>query len=151
MNAKPFFLTYVIASMAAVAHAQTPDADVLQAKRAFPDLEPPDHILNIWPNDPPGEKRDLGPEEDVTKDTDALIAGRRIIKLGNVTTPQAHVFLAPENVRTAMAEQARHHRCRLEIPRPHGFAGSAMVRTGPGYAAHRKPRASPCQRLVRGS
>jgi acetyl esterase/lipase len=36
----------------------------------------------------------------VTKDTDALIAGRRIIKLGNVTTPQAHVFLAPENVRT---------------------------------------------------
>jgi acetyl esterase/lipase len=36
----------------------------------------------------------------MTKDTDDLIAGRRIIKLGNVTTPQAHVFLAPEKIRT---------------------------------------------------
>ncbi len=62
--------------------------------------ENPDHVLNVWPNEPPGEVMDVGPEQDTTKDTDNLIAGRRIIKLGNVKTPQAHVYLPPENVRT---------------------------------------------------
>ncbi|MDA0814304.1 MAG: alpha/beta hydrolase, partial [Verrucomicrobia bacterium] len=56
----------------------------------------PDHVINIWPSQPPGEPREIGEEQDMTKDTDPLIAGRRIIKLGNVSTPQAHVFLAPE-------------------------------------------------------
>lgn len=62
--------------------------------------EQPDHILDLWPGEPPGKKRDLGPEADRTKDTDRLIAGRRIIKLGNVSTPQAHVYLPPANRRT---------------------------------------------------
>ncbi|MCB1099739.1 MAG: alpha/beta hydrolase [Verrucomicrobiae bacterium] len=61
---------------------------------------PPDHVINIWPNQPPGEPREIGEEQDMTKDTDSLIAGRRIIKLGNVTTPQAHVYLAPEAKRS---------------------------------------------------
>jgi acetyl esterase/lipase len=42
----------------------------------------------------------VGPEQDFTKDTDDLIAGRRIIKLGNVATPEVHVFLPPANMRT---------------------------------------------------
>ncbi len=62
--------------------------------------EQPDHVIKIWPHDPPGESMDIGPEQDMTKDTDNLIAGRRIIKLGNVTTPQAHVYLPPANLRT---------------------------------------------------
>jgi len=62
--------------------------------------EQPDEIVNIWNGDPPGEKMDVGPEQDITKDSDALIAGRRIIKLGNVKTPQAHVFLPPANIRS---------------------------------------------------
>jgi acetyl esterase/lipase len=62
--------------------------------------ETPDHILNVWPTEPPGDAMDVGPEQDITKDTDDLIAGRRIIKLGNVKTPQAHVYLPPENIRT---------------------------------------------------
>jgi len=62
--------------------------------------EQPDEILTIWPGDPPGEKIDVGPEQDITKDTDPLIAGRRIIKLANVKVPQAHVFLPPANLRT---------------------------------------------------
>ena len=60
----------------------------------------PDEILTIWPGKPPGEPIDAGPEQDFTKDTDKLIAGRRIIKLGNVTSPEAHVFLPPVNIRT---------------------------------------------------
>lgn len=58
-----------------------------------------DHIINIWPKQPPGPKREVGAEADMTKDSDKLIAGRRIIKLGNVSTPQAHVFLPPKEKR----------------------------------------------------
>ena len=49
-------------------------------------------ILNIWPGKPPGETKELPPEVDLTKDTDKLIAGKRIIKLGNVSTPQIAVY-----------------------------------------------------------
>jgi acetyl esterase/lipase len=63
----------------------------------------PDHIIDIWPAQPPGDIREPGEEHDMTRDTDPLIAGRRIIKLGNVKTPQAHVFLAPEEKRTGAA------------------------------------------------
>ncbi|MBI3879813.1 MAG: alpha/beta hydrolase, partial [Verrucomicrobia bacterium] len=48
--------------------------------------------LNVWPGQPPGETKQLPPEADQTKDTDKLIAGRRIIKLGNVSTPQIAIF-----------------------------------------------------------
>lgn len=49
-------------------------------------------VLNVWPGQPPGESKALPPEVDQTKDTDKLIAGRRIIKLGNVATPQLAVY-----------------------------------------------------------
>jgi acetyl esterase/lipase len=49
-------------------------------------------VLNVWPATPPGDTAKLPPEADLTKDTDKLIAGRRIIKLGNVTTPQLAVY-----------------------------------------------------------
>ena len=62
-----------------------------------------DQVLKIWPDKPPGEEMHVGPERDFTKDTDRLIAGRRIIKLGNVTTPEAHVYLPPANTRTGAA------------------------------------------------
>jgi acetyl esterase/lipase len=49
-------------------------------------------VLNVWPGQPPGETKALPPEADQMKDTDKLIAGRRIIKLGNVSTPQIAVY-----------------------------------------------------------
>src|SRR5213593_1591454 len=51
--------------------------------------------LNLWPGKPPGNATNLPPEADQTKPDDKLIAGRRIIKLGNVTTPQIAVFRPP--------------------------------------------------------
>lgn len=71
-------------------------ADALTKYRA----EHADHVINIWPKDPPGPQREVGPEADMTKDSDKLIAGRQIIKLGNVSIPQAHVFLPPAVRRT---------------------------------------------------
>jgi acetyl esterase/lipase len=63
----------------------------------------PDEIVDVWPGKPPGEPRDVGPEKDLTKPEDNLIAGARIIKLGNVTRPQLHVFLPPKEKRNGTA------------------------------------------------
>ena len=48
--------------------------------------------INVWPGKPPGETKELALEADQTKPEDKLIAGRRIIKLGNVSTPQITVY-----------------------------------------------------------
>jgi acetyl esterase/lipase len=52
----------------------------------------PATVLNVWPGPAPGETKTLPPEADQTKDTDKLVGGRRIIKLGNVSTPQLAVY-----------------------------------------------------------
>lgn len=54
-------------------------------------------FLNLWPASPPGPaaKAD-GEERDLTKPEDKLIAGRKIIKLGHVSTPQMQVYLPPK-------------------------------------------------------
>jgi acetyl esterase/lipase len=50
-------------------------------------------IVKLWPAKPPGdEELKLPPEANQTKPEDKLIAGRRIIKLGNVSEPTLAVF-----------------------------------------------------------
>jgi len=54
-------------------------------------------VQNLWPSTPPGPaSKAEGEERDLTKAEDKLIAGRRIIKLGHVNTPQMHVYLPPK-------------------------------------------------------
>jgi acetyl esterase/lipase len=45
----------------------------------------------------------VGDEADVTKPEDKLIGGHRIIKLANVSTPEAHVYLPSRNQRNGSA------------------------------------------------
>jgi acetyl esterase/lipase len=59
--------------------------------------------FNVWPGKPPGETKELPPEADQTKPEDRLIAGRRIIKLGNVSTPQLAVYRPAKNKDTGAA------------------------------------------------
>lgn len=47
---------------------------------------------NIWPGEAPGGPVDLPAEIDITKPSDTLIAGRRIIKLQNVTIPMVTIY-----------------------------------------------------------
>lgn len=49
-------------------------------------------VIKLWPGTPPGEKGAIGEERDLTRDSDNKIAGRRLIRLGNVSTPTLHVF-----------------------------------------------------------
>lgn len=54
-------------------------------------------VINLWPATPPGPAANAeGAERDLTLAGDKLIAGRSIIKLGHVSTPQAQVYLPPE-------------------------------------------------------
>lgn len=57
----------------------------------------------IWPHGAPGEKGGLGPEADTTKPDGNLVAGRRVIRLGNVTEPTITVYPAPARTRTGTA------------------------------------------------
>lgn len=51
-------------------------------------------VIKLWPGEVPGPAAKVsGAETDMTKPDDKLIAGRRIIKLGNVSAPEMHVFL----------------------------------------------------------
>src|SRR5262245_36053751 len=53
-------------------------------------------IQNLWPAEPPGPpSKTTGAEADLTKPTENLVAGRRVMRIGNVSVPQMHVFPAP--------------------------------------------------------
>ena len=60
-------------------------------------------VIDLWPGKPPGETKELPPEADQTKPEDRLIAGRRIIKLGNVSTPQLAVYRPAKEIDTGAA------------------------------------------------
>ena len=60
----------------------------------------PAQILDLWPHQPPGEVKANGDERDMTKPGEGLVAGRTVIRLGNVTKPQLHVFLPPKDKAT---------------------------------------------------
>jgi acetyl esterase/lipase len=52
-----------------------------------------DHLtLNIWPGAAPGEPVNMPPEADTTTAKDNLIAGRALIRLGNVSKPTITVY-----------------------------------------------------------
>lgn len=48
--------------------------------------------IPLWPGTAPGDQADPGPERDTTKDTDNLVGGRRLIRLGNVSQPTLTVY-----------------------------------------------------------
>jgi hypothetical protein len=48
----------------------------------------PDHLtVPVWPGAAPGAGANLPPEADITTAKDGVIAGRPLIRLGNVSTP----------------------------------------------------------------
>lgn len=49
----------------------------------------------LWPGGVPGNEPKLDAERDTTKESDNLIAGRRLIRLGNVSDPTITVYPAP--------------------------------------------------------
>lgn len=64
---------------------------------------PPALVLDLWPGTPPGEAGVIGEEKDMTQPTDQLIAGQRVIRLGNVTKPTLSVYRPPADKDTGAA------------------------------------------------
>lgn len=60
-------------------------------------------VMKLWPGDPPGKKLEVGPETDFTKETDNKVGGKRLIRLGNVATPEVHVFKPADDKNTGAA------------------------------------------------
>jgi len=59
--------------------------------------------IQLWPDGAPGEKGDLGEEKDTTKPTDNLIAGKPLVRLGNVSKPTITVYRPPADKDTGAA------------------------------------------------
>ena len=50
--------------------------------------------INIWPGGAPGAPANLPPEVDTTTAKDNLIAGKPLIRLGNVSVPTLTLYLS---------------------------------------------------------
>lgn len=62
-----------------------------------------DKEILLWPGQAPGEKADIGEEKDTTKPTDNMVAGKRVIRLGNVSKPTLTLYRAPKEKNTGAA------------------------------------------------
>jgi acetyl esterase/lipase len=63
--------------------------------------EPP--AIRLWPGAAPGDNGGLGEEADTTKPSDNLIAGRPVIRTGNVSEPTITVYRPPADRNTGAA------------------------------------------------
>jgi acetyl esterase/lipase len=52
-------------------------------------------VIELWPKGAPGEKGGIGEEKDLTKPSDNLIAGKPVIRLGNVSKPTISIYRPP--------------------------------------------------------
>ena len=56
----------------------------------------PSQIIKIWPDSAPDETREIGEETDTTTPDDNIVDGRRVMRIGNVSSPELHYYPAPE-------------------------------------------------------
>jgi acetyl esterase/lipase len=59
--------------------------------------------MALWPNGAPGEKGNIGPETNTTKPRDKLIAGKPVVRLGNVSIPTLTVYRPSKHKDTGAA------------------------------------------------
>ncbi|MCD0459642.1 alpha/beta hydrolase [Roseiconus lacunae] len=59
-------------------------------------------VVKVWPESPPSWTPPTEPEADQTKADGRKVADRHVIRLGNVSTPQLHVFPAKDSKTTVI-------------------------------------------------
>ena len=65
--------------------------------------EPTTAVWNLWPGEPPLKHTITEPEYDRTASDGRLVAGRRVIRLTNVTTPTLAIYKPAASLDTAAA------------------------------------------------
>ena len=63
----------------------------------------PAEPLLLWPHGAPGEKGDIGVEHDTTKPGDGLVAGKTVIRLGNISVPTITLYRPDRDADTGAA------------------------------------------------
>ena len=63
----------------------------------------PAKVIRLWPGTAPGDTGNLGEEHDTTKPGDGLVAGKPVIRLGNVSVPTIAIYPAPAEKQTGTA------------------------------------------------
>ncbi len=64
---------------------------------------PADEPVRLWPGEPPGNHSVRGPEQDQTGPKGNLVAGEKVIRLGNVSTPTITVYSPDASKNTGAA------------------------------------------------
>lgn len=59
--------------------------------------------INLWPGKPPGDTSELPPEADTSGPDGRNVAGKSVIRLGNVSTPQLTITSPPADKNTGAA------------------------------------------------
>jgi acetyl esterase/lipase len=59
--------------------------------------------MTLWPIGAPGEKGDIGVEQDTTKPGDGLVGGKRVVRLGNVSAPTVTLYRPAQEKDTGAA------------------------------------------------
>ncbi len=62
--------------------------------------EAPSLVFNLWPGIAPGENKELPAESDTSGPDANQVAGRSVIRLGNVSTPQIEIFRPNRDIDT---------------------------------------------------
>jgi acetyl esterase/lipase len=52
--------------------------------------------LLLWPGGAPGERGNIGVEQDMTKPADSLYGGKRVTRIGNVSAPTISIYRPPQ-------------------------------------------------------
>jgi acetyl esterase/lipase len=63
----------------------------------------PPEPISLWPKGAPGDTGNIGEEHDTTKPTEATVAGKRVIRLGDVSNPTITVYRPPKERDTGAA------------------------------------------------
>ena len=95
-------LTSLIASMTRI-RTQFTSALLILAGAFQACSTEPKQVLPLWPGAAPGDKEPIGEEQDQTKPTDNLVAGKRLIRLGNVSKPTISIYQPSPDKRTGTA------------------------------------------------
>jgi acetyl esterase/lipase len=59
--------------------------------------------MALWPKSAPGERGDIGVEQDMTKPSDSLYGGKRVVRIGNVSIPTITLYRPAQDKDTGAA------------------------------------------------
>lgn len=96
----PFGQAYAMTTLVSPQQAVTDGQETAEGMEAIPQ---PDTTLNLWPAKPPGETAEFPAEADTSGPESNRVAGKYVIRLGNVSTPQLAIYRPPADRDTGMS------------------------------------------------